>query len=145
MSASCVGSVARMRVGILYRSAGRIESVRWPEMYSGGPWPEWPSGHMEEVRAWIERESGVSSDRWNTDTSYLAYFYRALQEGTEFYVLWEPGVGWRGGGTTWDTYIKGKLLPWSDVVVIMESWYDSLKSLVNGGGRDVCSGPGFES
>ena len=139
----------RLRVGILYRSAGRLASVRWPEKVgANGEWPEWPggaTGHEEDVRAWLEQHTGVASRDWDTDTSYVGLFYRALQEGSEFYVLWEPGVGWRGGGTTWDTEVKGKLLMWSDVMVIMESWYDSLKSTVGGGGSHVTGGPGFEA
>lgn len=140
----------RIRVGILYRGSQRIESVKWLSDLSDDF--VWPEGSVDEIREVIVRGSEAQARQdaqneieWDIDTSYLAYFYRCLQEGTEFYVLYEPGVGWKAGGTTWDTDLRGRLLPWSEAVEIMEEWWEDLKGLMEIGAATTAEEDGSDS
>lgn len=118
-----------MRIGILYRNSNLIKSIRCPTWSMDS---EWPEGTVSEIREELERRKGQQRDYvWDEDNSYLSYFYRCLEEGTEIYVLYEAGVGWKAGGTTWDTALRGKLLPWQEAIEILERWFEDLKYTIS--------------
>lgn len=78
----------------------------------------------DDVRSWFAQQSVEEDD------SYLAFFYRCLEEGSEFYYLYQAvgdEVGWRCGGTSWDTPILGRLVPYEEARVAVEDWYEDLK------------------
>lgn len=114
------------RVGILDRAAHRIRSVRRPrgvvleEMGLVGSEVE-----GDDVRRWFSNQGHADED-----DSYLAFFYRCLDEGSEFYYLYQAvgdEAGWRCGGTTWDTPILGRLVGYQEARVVVEEWYEDLK------------------
>ena len=74
---------------------------------------------LAEVEEWMETVSGGAMVE---DHSYLEYFYRCLDEDSEFYYLYEQGVGWACGNTTKDTPIRSKLVRLADAIVDMEQW-----------------------
>lgn len=109
------------RIGVLDRGAYRIRSVR---RVQGVASLEGMGSTTEEVRSWLRvQEEAVE------DNSYLAFFYRCLEEGSEFYYLYDLSStdGWRCGGTTWDTPILGRLVPYEEARVAVEEWSDDLK------------------
>lgn len=115
------------RVGILDRGAHRIRSVRYVQGVSS---LEEMGSNREGIRLWIRNQEGVDED-----DSYLAFFYRCLNEGSEFYYVYdlsEPqeDVGWRCGGTTWNTPILGRLVPYEEARSAIEDWYADLKWMV---------------
>lgn len=106
------------RIAVLDRAAYRIRSVRRPQgvVLEEG----WIEMEKEEVHRWF------SSQPVEEDDSYLAFFYRCLDEGTEFYYLYQDS-GWRCGGITMDTPILGRLVPYAEAKEAMEDWYEDLK------------------
>lgn len=77
----------------------------------------------DEVCSWFSNQSV------DEDNSYLAFFYRCLEEGSEFYYLYQTvgDEGWRCGGTTWDTPILGRLVPYEEAREAVEDWSEDLK------------------
>jgi hypothetical protein len=107
------------RIGYLL-SGGRIRSVGVRQGIT-----ESEFSYMSDVREWFAqqfRESPVSED-----TSLISYFYRCMEEGTEFYYLYDETTGWRCGGVTLDTPLRGKLVPLDSARGAMEEWVEDLK------------------
>ncbi len=105
------------RVGILYRSRGIIRSIRIRE---GEEIAEslLLLDRVDDVEEWMKKANeggGAKEDKGEEDRSYLDYFYRCLDEGVEFYYLYEPAVGWKCGCTMRDLPICGRLIE-------MEEW-----------------------
>ena len=108
------------RVGILDRSGYRIRSVR---RVQGVASVEEMGSDGDDIRIWFVNQS----EEIGEDNSYIAFFYRCLEEGSEFYYLYEEGVGWRCGGTSWDTPILGRLVPYAEARAAVEEWGEDLK------------------
>ena len=92
------------RVGVLYRGKGQIQSLRISHGKNIG---EELAGlaSLNQVEEWMEERKERQED-----TSYLAYFYRCLEEQVEFYYLYEAGKGWRVGCTMRELPLRGKLV-----------------------------------
>lgn len=99
-----------VRVGILYRGKGAIESLRIVHGRIEDALIE--LGSLDDVEKWMEEMArGGNRDR---DTSYLAYFYRCLEEDVAWYYLYEAGIGWKVGSTLRDMPVQGRLVPLAD-------------------------------
>ena len=107
------------RVGLMV--GGHVQSVRC----KGITWTELPST-LDEVREWFLQQSHVEED-----TSMIGYFYRCMEEGAEFYYLYDESEGWRCGGVTTDTPLRGKLVSLDEAQGMMEEWIEDLKYRVN--------------
>lgn len=84
----------------------------------------------QEVKEWFQQQPSVEEDR-----NQIVHFYRCMEEGTEFYYLYESSTGWQCGGVTWNTPLRGRIVPVKEARDEMEKWIEDLKYLVNEGGR----------
>ena len=84
----------------------------------------------QEVKEWFQQQPSVEEDR-----TRMVHFYRCMEEGSEFYYLYEPSTGWQCGGVTWDTPLRGRIMSIEDGRDIMEQWIEDLKYLGNGGDK----------
>lgn len=130
------------RVGILYRGAGLIRSfnISHGEVVSlqqgtksigeqlDEEWSylEHNESTLEYVEEWVNKESKGKLD---IDRNYLDYFYRCLNENSEYYYLYEQGVGWACGNTTIETPIKSQLVRLRDAIPEMEQWMHDSSSI----------------
>jgi hypothetical protein len=114
------------RIALLDRATHRIRSVRRPQ---GVVLEELGLTEMdtEEVQQWFSCQSVEE------DNSYLAFFYRCLEENSEFYYVYQES-GWRCGGITLDTPILGRLVPYAEAKAAVEDWYEDLKWIQAKGG-----------
>lgn len=103
------------RIGLLL--GGRVRSV----LCRNGKGMEFPST-TDEVREWFLQQTSINEDR-----SMIGYFYRCMEEGTEFYYLYDETTGWRCGGVTLDTPLRGKLVSLDEAQEVMEEWVEDLK------------------
>jgi hypothetical protein len=88
-------------------------------------------GHTEqEVMDWFRQQAYL-----DVDNSMLGYFYRCMEEGSEFYYVYDVATGWRCGGVTWDTPLRGHLVGLDEAREAMEGWLEDLKYQVNGKGK----------
>ena len=78
----------------------------------------------EEIIEWFRAQENVVDDNCT-----IAYFYRCMEEGTEFYYIYEED-GWRCGGVTGDTPLRGQLVSKEEAREIMEAWTEDLKYVV---------------
>lgn len=106
------------RVGVLYRGKGRIQSLRMVHREELGE--ELAGLHsLDAVEEWMvgiakSGEGREGREDQEEDRSYLDYFYRCLDEGAEFYYLYECGVGWKVGCTMKDVPVRGRLVGLDD-------------------------------
>ena len=132
------GANVSCRVGILYRSSNCIKSVCIPS--NGSVHKEGDIGkkldtlftsyqsitELKEIKEWMSL-NGLNKDVFDTDDSYLSYFYRCLEEGSTYYYLYEHGVGWACGDVMGKSPISSQLVKLSDAIPEMEEWAISLK------------------
>lgn len=135
--------VKSARVGILYREAGFIHSFRISNGEVVAPQEnkekekekgigeildeQWNHVEhnlvtLERIEEWMKNESNGKMEK---DRGYLDYFYRCLNEDSEYYYLYEQGVGWACGNTTIQSPIKSQLVKLADAIPEMEQWMNS--------------------
>ena len=107
------GEVVSIEEGV--KGVGEILDERWSHV-------EHNAGVLEEVEEWIDQKSHGNMEE---DRSYLEFFYRCLNEDSEYYYLYEQGVGWACGNTTQETPIKSQLVRLSDAMPEMEEFVKS--------------------
>lgn len=111
-----VASHVASRVGILLN--GQIWSVRMRRVEA------FPS-EVGEIQEWLFQHPQVEED-----SCMIGYFYRCLEEESEFYYIYESD-GWKCGGVTWDTPLRGRLVPLEEARRLMEQWTEDLKCHIN--------------
>lgn len=118
----------RSRVG--YRIGDRIRSVRMNRIFGGIESVEAIGKEEQEVIEWFQQQPYTDEDG-----SMIAYFYRCMDEESEFYYLYDVTTGWQCGGVTWDTPLRGRLVGLNEARETMEGWLEDLKYQLNGTGK----------
>lgn len=116
------------RIG--YRVGERVRSIRMSRTFGGIDHVEAIGGEEKDIMEWFRQQPCVDEDK-----SMLAYFYRCMEEGSEFYYVYEAGTGWQCGGVTWDTPLRGRFVGLDEAREAMEAWLEDLKYQVNGKGK----------
>ena len=116
------------RIG--YRVGERVRSIRMNRIFGGIGHVEAIGSEEKDIMEWFRQQPCVDEDK-----SMLAYFYRCMEEGSEFYYVYEAGTGWKCGGVTWDTPLRGHLVGLEEAREAMEGWLEDLKYQVNGKGK----------
>jgi hypothetical protein len=130
------------RIGILYRQAGKIKSVyvHWDGYLKGvgntlltyynQPYSkenlekiqniiEGGDLHYFESDKCLEHFTECDNTKSKEDKSYIEYFYRTLDSSSEYYYLYEHGVGWACGTTLNDTPISNCIIKLEDAFLLM--------------------------
>jgi hypothetical protein len=141
------------RIGILYRYSQKIKSVYVH-------WDGYPKGvgqvllnyyndpdsieNLQKIQHLIDKADlrylesdqclehfpSCESTIYKEDTSYLDYFYRTLDSSSEYYYLYEHGVGWSCGSTTSGTPITGFLVNLKNAIQLMDE-YENNQCITN--------------
>ena len=116
------------RIG--YRVGERVRSIRMNRIFGGIGHVEAIGSEEKDIMEWFRQQPCVDEDK-----SMLAYFYRCMEEGSEFYYVYEAATGWQCGGVTWDTPLRGRLVGLDEAREAMDAWLEDLKYQVNGKGK----------
>ncbi len=108
------------RVG--YRIGDRVRSIRMNRVFGGPDSVEAIGGSEQEVMDWFRQQPYTDEDK-----GMIGYFYRCMEEGSEFYYIYDVVKGWECGGVTGDTPLRGRLVELKEAREVMEEWIEDLK------------------
>ena len=70
----------------------------------------------------LEYFTSSPNTTYKDDTSYIDYFYRTLNTSSEYYYLYEHGIGWSCGSTHSGTPITGFLVNLQYAIQLMDNF-----------------------
>lgn len=70
----------------------------------------------------LEYFTSLPNTTYKDDTSYIDYFYRTLNTSSEYYYLYEHGIGWSCGSTHSGTPITGFLVNLQYAIQLMDNF-----------------------
>lgn len=81
--------------------------------------------HIPDIAHYSDFYGSIKEYPLKEDTSFISYFYTTLNDSSEFYYLYEHGVGWACGSTSSNTPISGYLMKLNDAIQVMDEFNDN--------------------